>query len=1180
MLPNCLFFGSSFLSCRLCTESFCSDQRFFFKFIPVKDSSNDARAIITQSMVSHLADLVCLTCNQSNSIDSEMDIKYQNTAILEKSSKKSIVARHDKRVRSARDSPLSKKESSKTLNDLQQHDPEHSSRKSSVTPQDKKRDRSKSLSKKKSPPQIFILQQHQNPSNDLGVNTNVLHHSSKWSTVTPPKDKKFKSTARDLSLSPKESSQFLFSSEIVNESIQQQQQQKLRIDLKKQDSNHSSQKNIVTTQDQILCSAGDLSLSKMESSQILNDSLQKLPIDVEKQDPQEQPLQETKYQQRSRQWSEFVIRTFHVPLIRGLHYLSGMSARNPWRTISIISFISIMLLVTGFMTNFVMNTDENLLWTPSTSYAAQHYDWIENHANFTSNRQYLLLIFHNHGKNVLSKEQVRLVFNATDTVMQMPSYNDVCSDGDINITLPNGTALTTCAIGGIMRFWNFSSLLYDFTTYNDEQTIKAMSAIFYPDGAPVDEGIIGKPKRNRTSNMLISATSYHVLFGLPDTEKEATYELEYLKTVLDLNEKWRSDNKTANILTVEAVSPKAFPEEFTRGIYKDIPLVPVVFFMMSAFSCFYFYRKNRLLSRSMLGFALVVSVLVSIMNSYGFLFICGVPFTSMTQLIPFIIFGIGLDDAFMITDAYERTNTGKKPEDRIYDTIEECGFSITLTTITSALSFGIGISSSIPAIKWLCIYACISIVLVLLFQITFYISCIVLDERRIQQRRLDIFCCCQIKDYQDYAKQIYDYNKTVTEHNDVSHRFMKAYAEFILRPKMRVFIVINFLVLLGLCAWSTSKLTQEFDIQEVLPSDSYISKFLDATEEYSGTIKSKPMIYFRNEDFSGEYVHKQMEKYVNDVVAMRTVAQQPTFFWLRDFKKFLNTTDLSNITFNDQLQVFLSDPMYRERYIRDMAFSSDGTLIESRCQITMNEGFGSIKASIGALREQEAVTLAQPINQRKPELSFFTYAVEYNAWSFYSVCVQQLRMSTLSGIGSVTAAAFLLIPHWTAAFIVCPIICMMYIDILGILQWANIHINAVSFVTIVMSIGLIVDYLLHILLRYYETPETCRVRRTSEALFTVGVSVFAGGFSTFLGTMPLILSTSQIFWTVFIAFVTLVSVALAHGLIFLPVILASIGPADNILMKHPDAQLSSSTTSTVRISPISRNGRIERRMSL
>lgn len=42
-------------------------------------------------------------------------------------------------------------------------------------------------------------------------------------------------------------------------------------------------------------------------------------------------------------------------------------------------------------------------------------------------------------------------------------------------------------------------------------------------------------------------------------------------------------------------------------------------------------------SRALLGLAGVVSILLSIMTGYGLMFLIGVPFTSMTPLVPFIV---------------------------------------------------------------------------------------------------------------------------------------------------------------------------------------------------------------------------------------------------------------------------------------------------------------------------------------------------------------------------------------------------------------------------------------------------------------------------------------------------------------------------------------------------------------
>ena len=69
-----------------------------------------------------------------------------------------------------------------------------------------------------------------------------------------------------------------------------------------------------------------------------------------------------------------------------------------------------------------------------------------------------------------------------------------------------------------------------------------------------------------------------------------------------------------------------------RAIVADVPLVPLVFIIMSIFCVLVFFKRDRLYSRSMLGFCGVVGVLFSLFTGYGLMFICGVPLTPMTQV--------------------------------------------------------------------------------------------------------------------------------------------------------------------------------------------------------------------------------------------------------------------------------------------------------------------------------------------------------------------------------------------------------------------------------------------------------------------------------------------------------------------------------------------------------------------
>lgn len=120
--------------------------------------------------------------------------------------------------------------------------------------------------------------------------------------------------------------------------------------------------------------------------------------------------------------------------------------------------------------------------------------------------------------------------------------------------------------------------------------------------------------------------------------------------------------------------------------------------------------------------------------------------------------------------------------------------------------------------------------------------------------------------------------------------------------------------------------------------------------------------------------------------------------------------------------------------------------------------------------------------------------------------------------------------------------CMLYIDLLGTLQLAGMYINAVTYICLVISIGLMVDFIVHVLLRYYESKEKTREAKVIDTLETMGASILVGGLSTSLGVLPMALSTSNIMGTVFISFFAMISIGVLHGLIFLPVVLSVFGP--------------------------------------
>jgi uncharacterized membrane protein YdfJ with MMPL/SSD domain len=93
---------------------------------------------------------------------------------------------------------------------------------------------------------------------------------------------------------------------------------------------------------------------------------------------------------------------------------------------------------------------------------------------------------------------------------------------------------------------------------------------------------------------------------------------------------------------------------------------------------------------------------------------------------------------------------------------------------------------------------------------------------------------------------------------------------------------------------------------------------------------------------------------------------------------------------------------------------------------------------------------------------------------------------------------------------------------------------------------------MHVILRYNESMETTRDDKVKDTLKTMGMSIMLGGLSTFVAVIPLAFSTSAIIGNVFTSFFAMVTLGVAHGLIFLPVVLSIVGPTHTPRL-HPAA---------------------------
>jgi predicted RND superfamily exporter protein len=403
-----------------------------------------------------------------------------------------------------------------------------------------------------------------------------------------------------------------------------------------------------------------------------------------------------------------MIHQMRIYTTRALLFLVHYAAVYPKICIVSCFCFSWFILLVGFFTNFSVEVENWYLWPPRNSLTTKHTMWFYFQSEFNYETSYFDMVVHAHGDNVLGIEGVRRTFEAIDAVRNIEGYKEGCmwvSMFGAQYHLPE------CKIHSVADFWNESLAIFEQQVSTDDEAIAAMSARSYPNGIYVDEArVLGNAIHaskygadDDTFTVLESAQSYLIEFDLPWTNVTEDFEWDALQRIRELQQEWDADPN--NIFTVEFQSQRSFGDEFLRSIIKDMPLLPFVFVIMSLFCCLVFWKRDRVHSRMLVGIGSVFTICLSVITGYGVLFCCGVPFTTVTTMMPFLMFGVGLDDSFIIYGSYNRLDPRLDPYERLRLTFEDVGLSISLTTLTSAVAFFMGVFSNIPAVSWVCWYA-------------------------------------------------------------------------------------------------------------------------------------------------------------------------------------------------------------------------------------------------------------------------------------------------------------------------------------------------------------------------------------------------------------------------------------------------------------------------------------------
>ncbi|KAL9127586.1 MAG: hypothetical protein Q9217_003566 [Psora testacea] len=605
-------------------------------------------------------------------------------------------------------------------------------------------------------------------------------------------------------------------------------------------------------------------------------------------------------------------------------------------------------------------------------------------------------------------------------------------------------------------------------------------------------------------------------------------------------------------------------------------------------------------SKFTLGIMGIVIVLMSVSASVGLFSACGIKVTLIiAEVIPFLVLAVGVDNIFLIVHEFERVNISHPDEDiqtRIAKALGRMGPSILLSASTETIAFTLGAAVGMPAVRNFAVYAAGAVLVNALLQVTMFVSVLALNQQRVEEDRADCFPFVKVKRAKAGLGQsagAYGYG----EEGSLQRFIRKFYAPALLNKKVKVGIVVGFLGLFTAGLALIPEVALGLDQRIAFPRDSYLISYFNDLDAYFNT---GPPVYFvvrdlpvterkHQQELCGRYSSCKSYSLTN---ILEQESKRPevsyitgsTASWLDDYFTWLNPTNEEccvedgrtcfesrdppwNVTlygmpegdeFVHYLIKWISSPTNEDCPFGGAAPYSNAVVITPNNEIAVPASL--FRTSHTPLRSQadfiSAYGSARRISDnisREQNIKVFPYSKFYIFFDQYASIIRLTGMLLGSAVAIIFVLTSLLLGSISTGLVVTLTVAMTVVDIIGVMALANVSLNAISLVNLVISVGISVEFCAHIA-RAYSFPSNSimekahskyrgRDLRAWSSLVNVGGSVFSGITVTkFLGVFVLAFTRSKIFEVYYFRiWLALVVLAAVHALVWLPVALSLVG---------------------------------------
>ena len=469
-------------------------------------------------------------------------------------------------------------------------------------------------------------------------------------------------------------------------------------------------------------------------------------------------------------------------------------------------------------------------------------------------------------------------------------------------------------------------------------------------------------------------------------------------------------------------------------------------------------RWNRVEQRAALAAVGISSTVLALLGSFGLCSALGLHYGPMHSLIFCLLVGLSIDDMFVLVHTWQ--NQPSLPDvslpERVGRTMREAGVGITVTSATNIIVFLIGGTTVLPSLRSYSLFTGVGIVFTFFLQLTFFLACFTIDQRRIESRR-DGMCCWKRH-----------HNHQPSDKPGLLKKAASILAAFLSQKAVKASIVVFSFSLVGVCSWGVTQIPVELDYTAFLPSDSALFKWfqwdaeLFPREGEEGRVYMAGSLHHRLTD-----IDSLLEEFENKPEYIKSVDG-----WYPGFKEYVNKHFLQDRPlpshrieeeeFSQLLTQYLFSPS-GSRYQPNFQFSSDLVCGQPAPPILVSSlGFVHPKLTGGpGAAHLAAMQWVKEMVAKIPG-DAFPMAQAYSRWEVDEVVVEELLRNLLLALAMVTLVTLLLLADIRSCIFVLTTVLLTIVDTVGLMYFWGLTINITGGTNLVISVGLCVDYSAHV----------------------------------------------------------------------------------------------------------------------